>query len=51
MNPNEFVLKAKFKALEGGRTWNYPALYQGLHLFATATKWRVTISDKITSIL
>ena len=30
MNPNEFVLKAKFKALEGGRTWNYPALYQGL---------------------
>ena len=30
MNPNEFVPKAKFKALEGGRTWNYPALYQGL---------------------
>ena len=30
MNPDQFVQKAKFKALKGGRTWNYPALSQGL---------------------
>jgi len=30
MNPDKFVEKAKFKALKGGRTWNYPALANGL---------------------
>ena len=26
MNPNTFTEKNEFKALKGGRTWNYPAL-------------------------
>ncbi len=30
MNPDKFVEKANFKALKGGRTWNYPALANGL---------------------
>ena len=30
MNPSEFKEKASFKALAGGRTWNYPALSKGL---------------------
>ena len=30
MNPAKFVEKANFKALKGGRTWNYPALANGL---------------------
>jgi len=30
MNPNTFSEKIEFKALEGGRTWNYPALANGL---------------------
>jgi len=30
MNSSEFKEKATFKALEGGRTWNYPALSKGL---------------------
>ena len=30
MNPNTFSEKIEFKALEGGRTWNYPALSNGL---------------------
>ena len=30
MNSSEFKEKASFKALEGGRTWNYPALSKGL---------------------
>jgi len=30
MNPSKFVEKANFKALQGGRTWNYPALANGL---------------------
>tara|TARA_B100001250_G_scaffold414073_1_gene450549 strand:+ start:5277 stop:6548 length:1272 start_codon:yes stop_codon:yes gene_type:complete len=30
MNPNAFSEKIEFKALEGGRTWNYPALANGL---------------------
>tara|TARA_B110000438_G_scaffold301168_1_gene355370 strand:- start:166 stop:1503 length:1338 start_codon:yes stop_codon:yes gene_type:complete len=29
MNPAKFVGKANFKALKGGRTWNYPALDNG----------------------
>ena len=30
MNPAKFVEKANFKALKGGRTWNYPSLDKGL---------------------
>ncbi len=30
MNPSEFKEKASFKALTGGRTWNYPALSKGM---------------------
>ena len=30
MNPNTFTEKNEFKALKGGRTWNYPALANGL---------------------
>ncbi|MBE86954.1 MAG: hypothetical protein CMO69_04365, partial [Verrucomicrobiales bacterium] len=30
MNPNTFSEKIEFKALEGGRTWNYPTLANGL---------------------
>tara|TARA_B100000902_G_scaffold247969_1_gene234652 strand:+ start:10431 stop:11738 length:1308 start_codon:yes stop_codon:yes gene_type:complete len=30
MNPNAFSEKIEFKALEGGRTWNYPTLANGL---------------------
>ena len=30
MDSSEFKEKATFKALEGGRTWNYPALSKGL---------------------
>lgn len=29
MNPNAFSEKIEFKALEGGRTWNYPTLANG----------------------
>ena len=29
MNPDEFIEKASYKALQGGRTWNYPALSEG----------------------
>ena len=30
MSPDKFTEKASFKALTGGRTWNYPALSKGL---------------------
>ena len=30
MNPAKFFEKANFKALKGGRTWNYPSLDKGL---------------------
>ena len=30
MNPEKFIEKASYKALKGGRTWNYPALAGGL---------------------
>ncbi len=30
MNPQKFIEKATFKALDGGRTWSYPALSKGL---------------------
>ena len=30
MNPQKFKEKATFKALNGGRTWSYPALSKGL---------------------
>ena len=29
MNPNTFLEKIQFKALKGGRTWNYPAISGG----------------------
>jgi len=29
MNHEKFIEKASYKALKGGRTWNYPALSGG----------------------